>query len=547
MAVGAVCSQGKVLKQLAPGSRIVRVPQPLLCTHKRLYYRVAIPNQFGVHRPNCHQNCVVNEFVSIHNRVCGEVPLPTPEGLRRLAKTVDALARQVGIVESRPLDDLPLHYSGAKRTKYLQAVDDLRMYPLVPRDAHIKAFIKAEKTDFSIKENPDPRMIQARSMRYNCALAQYLKPIEEKAYWAIKNPFTGLRMIAKGLNQAERATLLRNKLSHFKRPVMVPLDMSRFDQHVSLEILRLEHRFWKSCNRSKSFSRLLRMQEMNVCFTSNGIKYVVRGNRMSGDLNTAGGNCVLMVAMVQSVMKWLGIGKWDLVDDGDDGTVIVEEDQVRRFVDSCPTLFLAFGHEVKVETLARELPDLEWCQCKPIEIEPGKWRFIRKPFKVVSNTLTGVKHWSQSEQHRRAYCNTLGMCELIINLGVPILQEYALSLIRNAATEKVVGYDENDSSFYHVQPELRRLGLKIIQRVAPKPITPEARSSFAQAFGVPVELQLSYEQELREWTFGFSDIETFGLEWQQVGPNWESAFVPAYELAPGHGGCPSQGSSAHPA
>lgn len=530
VAVGAVCSQGKSLKMLAPGCRIVRLPPQLLCEHKRLFYRAAIPDLLGIYRPNCHHGCVQNELISIHNRVCGEVPEPTTRGLKAMAKTAGTIARKLGVHDTRPLDELPLHYFGAKRTKYMQTVDDLKMYPTVPKDAHIKAFIKAEKTNYDAKENPDPRMIQARSMRYNCAVAQYLKPIEESIYRRLKSPYTNLRYVGKGLNQHERASLLVKKLEHFKRPVVVSLDASRFDQHVHVEQLRIEHMVYTMCNRDPEFARLLRMQLNNVCYTSNGIKYQTVGKRMSGDMNTACGNCLLMVIMVVTVMKQLGIHAFDLLDDGDDCLLIMEAQQLRRFEQRCHPMFLEFGHEIKVENVAYHINDVEWCQCKPIEYLPGKWKFSRKFDKVISTTMTGVKHWSQSLKHRKAYVNTLGHCELILSLGVPVLQEFAIAMMRNAHTDELVAIEENDSVTYRTYRELRHFRLDKITKIEPKPITVEARISFERAFGVPIDLQYTYERMLKEWEFDLERVYTYGQEWTTEG-GWSSNFVPRYEVS----------------
>lgn len=447
-----------------------------------------------------------------------------------MAKMGDIIARKLGVHEARPLDELPLHYFGAKRTKYLQTVDDLKLYPTMPKDGHIKAFIKAEKTNYGAKENPDPRMIQARSMRYNCAVAQYLKPIEESIYRRLKSKYTGLRLVGKGLNQYERAELLQKKLLMFKKPVIVSLDASRFDQHVSKRQLKIEHRVYKRCNRDPEFRRLLDMQLKNKGLTANGIKYVTEGKRMSGDMNTASGNCLLMIIMVEAVMHQLGISKWDALDDGDDCLVIMEADRLKYFEKHCYDIFLSFGHEIKVENIAYHINDVEWCQCRPIEYLPGKWKFSRKFDKVVSTTMTGVKHWNQSLKHVRAYVNTLGHCELILSLGVPVLQEYAIALMRNAHTNELVAIEENDSVTYRTYRELRRFNLKEITKIDPKPISVEARLSFERAFGVPIDLQYTYESMLQDWTFNLDTEYSFGQEWTQAG-GWHSECVPAYEVS----------------
>lgn len=529
--VEAVCAGQKLLGELAAGCKLVRMPRHPLCRHSRLYHRAAIPDVLGIYRPNCHQPCVQNELVSIFNRVCGKVPEPTPKGLAALAKTMGMLARDLPVLGHEELDSVPLHYTGAKRTRYQQAVDDLRAHPLVPRDASIKAFVKAEKTDFSKKENPDPRMIQARSMRYNCLISQFLNPIERWLYTNWKSPYTNLPMIGKCLNLSERADMLQNKMSCFRRPVVVSLDASRFDQHVSREQLQLEHRFYLRMNPSRMFAWLLRMQLDNKCATTQRIKYKTRGKRMSGDKNTAVGNCVDTIIMVATVMRWLGIHAWDVLDDGDDCLLIMEHGQLPRFKENCQAMFLQFGHEMKVENIAYDMAEVEWCQCKPVELSPGQWKFVRKPLKVLSTTLTGVSHW-QEKKTLVNYIHTLGVCEMIMSQGVPVLQAFAESIIRNSAGGQLVKIEEYDPLFYRFQSELRDYNLKFLARVPSVPISTAARMSFAKAFGIEPALQRIYEQQLGQWQFDWRCPEFLGLEWTNDG-GWHSLLCPPYEVSLG--------------
>lgn len=255
---------------------------------------------------------------------------------------------------------------------------------------------------------------------------------------------------------------------------------------------------------------------------------------MSGDMNTASGNCLLTIMMVMACMEQLGMHKWDALDDGDDCLVIMEAHRLSYFMKRCAEIFLSFGHEMKVENIAYHINDVEWCQCKPIEYLPGKWKFSRKFDKVISTTMTGVKHWNQSLQQRRAYVNTLGHCELILSLGVPVLQEYAIALMRNAGTDQMIAIEENDSVTYRTFRELRHFKLSEITKIEPKPITMEARASFERAFGLPVELQVTYENLLRSWSFDLANTYSFGQEWTQDG-GWHANFVPRYEVTLGAG------------
>ena len=155
----------------------------------------------------------------------------------------------------------------------------------------------------------------------------------------------------------------------FNAPVVVSLDASRFDQHVSKELLEIEHSIYMHMCPSGELRRLLQWQLHNKGVSSQGIRYHTRGKRMSGDMNTALGNCILMILMVSAFMDGR---KYDMLDDGDDGLLIVEEDEYAWVCQNAEPAFLNFGMEIKVENVARSLEEVEWCQSNPIEYEPGK-------------------------------------------------------------------------------------------------------------------------------------------------------------------------------
>jgi hypothetical protein len=66
-----------------------------------------------------------------------------------------------------------------------------------------------------------------------------------------------------------------------------------------------------------------------------------------------------------------------------------------------------------------------------------------------------------------------------------------------------------------VQRELHAHNLKVLKRVAPKPIDQGSRESFAEAFGVTIQEQLDAEAFLRDWAFP--------LEGDDYEPDWFDA------------------------
>jgi hypothetical protein len=277
------------------------------------------------------------------------------------------------------------------------------------------------------------------------------------------------------------------------------------------------------------FAELLSYQLKNYGVSSKGIKYVALGKRMSGDMNTALGNCLLMILMVSTFM---GGHDYDLLDDGDDCLLIIEAEDLSWVENNIYNEFLSYGHEVKVENVACCMEDVQWCQGKPVAYGPGKYKFVRDVDKVLSSSLIGVKY-VDSDKSRRKLINTIGMGELVLNLGIPVLQSYALALMRNADTNDMIQLDEVDATYYRVYRELKRLNMKHLMRVDPKPVTPEARLSFFKAFGMDISKQLSLEKFFDSWKFQISgceflpdelDVESWtslALHSPEVTPIWE--------------------------
>lgn len=279
------------------------MPEDTGCDHTRRWVRIGDPG-LNTWTPFMHHDCQHNQVIALHNRVLGAVPLPTPEGLAALRKQAKAIGKLLPKVGPRGWYAMPNSYTGNKRAKYIQAVERVLDGGLLRKDAGVKMFVKGEKLNPK-KNNPDPRAIQFRDPKYCVALARYLKPLEHALYELKGDGVTlpASRVIGKGLSQYGRAELLHNKMQMFKRARVLSLDAARFDQHVDIELLKIEHSVYMMMCYHPEFKKLLQWQLVNHGRSSRGIKYVAKGKRMSGDLNTALGNCLLMVIMVSTFMK----------------------------------------------------------------------------------------------------------------------------------------------------------------------------------------------------------------------------------------------------
>jgi hypothetical protein len=448
-----------------------------------------VPPIPGLYACYTHADCVCNEVISARNRVQGRVPRPNNKGLRAIKLALRRIAAPMHGTKQLSMDQFVACYTGRRRGRYQAACDNIRNNGHCDiNSARVNAFVKAEKFNPHDKVNPDPRMIQCRSYEYNVELGCYLKPMEHQLY-GITGP-TGLRAIAKGLNMLKRASLLKEKMAQFKNPVVFSIDGSRWDKHIDVKVLDLEHGFYQRLNSDPRLAQLLGWQRKNRCRTGHGVKWSVLGKRMSGDMNTALGNCLLMVAMVYAAMKELSVRKWDLLDDGDDCLVLVEEEDLGKMEWGLGPTFLSFGQEIKIENIARRMEDVRFCQTRPVLVR-GKWLMVRDWVKVLSTACCGVRHWNDPALVRPMFAG-IGQCELALSQGVPVLQAFAVACVRNSR-------GACKPKWFDHEYQQGKYAAGWAQGAGPVEIDWEARESFTRAFGLSELQQVDIEKMLDAW------------------------------------------------
>jgi hypothetical protein len=482
------------------------------CESRRRLIRI-VPPIFGLWHCFTHTSCICNDTIACVNRVIGETPVPTVKGVMRIENSLRRLW-PYKTMAPLTLEESLASFKGTKRKLYQRAYDSLLVEPLGHKDARVKAFVKAEKFDPAAKVNPDPRMIQSRDPRYNLELARFLRPLEHQVY-SLKSG--GLPVIAKCLNPIQRADLLRKKMGMFKNPAVLSLDCTRWDKHIHRKVLDAEHDFYQAWYPGDlHLERLLQMQKVNHCTTSNGLRYVVNGGRMSGDMNTALGNCVLAVAMTDAAMQQMKC-HYEIIDDGDDVMVVIEQEDVARVCAALPGMFLEYGQELKIENIATEYQQVVFCQCKPTW--NGKlWTMARDWRKVLSQSCCGTKHWNDPNMVPGMF-GMLGDCENALHGGIPILQAFATRL-RELSGGKRARMEHMDSSY---QYRIGSYQLGEIDRLPAAPITEEARHEFEKTWGVDINTQIAVEWHIARWTPGIYHHDV-GPE---LTPEWDQWLHPS--------------------
>jgi hypothetical protein len=413
-------------------------------------------------------------------------PQPIPGIFGKLSGIRRRLVRLAGNHTPVPREKYPSFYKGRRATIYQKALDSLHDRPVSKRDAELKTFVKAEKINFTAKKDPAPRVIQPRDPRYNIEVGKYLKPYEHHLYRAIDAMWGGPTVL-KGYDVGELGNIMSNTWDKFRKTCAIGFDMKRFDQHVSVDALRWEHSVYNAGFNCPELAQLLTWQLTNkgVGRASDGfIKYQVEGCRMSGDVNTALGNCLLACSITKYLMKGI---KCKLINNGDDCVLFFEAEDVDRVREKLHH-WIDFGFQCIAEEPQYELEKVEFCQMSPIFDGEG-WVMVRNPRVSLSKDSYSTTQWANEKDAAR-WLAAIGECGLAIAGGVPVLQSYYSCLKRNfgplAGDYKKKMQDVSfDSGFYR----LSKNGMR-----GSRTVSQDARYSFYRGFGYTPDEQEALEE-----------------------------------------------------
>lgn len=437
-----------------------------------------------------HADCLKNLVRGITERVLyvrrgeglGKPPQPKDGVFRRLAGIRARLLRKAPPTPVVSREDYPLLYNGRKRGVYQRAVDSLKTRGLTVRDSFVSTFIKAEKVNFTSKGDPAPRVIQPRSPRYNVEVGRYLK-LYEKSLCVGFQRMCGFPVVLKGMNADQVGNTLAAHWSSFSRPVAVGLDASRFDQHVSKQALEWEHSVYNSAFKSPELRSLLRWQLSNRGIgrtEGKRVDYRVEGCRMSGDINTGMGNCLLMSSIVIAYCESRGL-KFRLANNGDDCVLFVEAVELGK-LDGLDQWFLDFGFTLTREAPCYRLEEVEFCQFQPVRVATG-WRMVRNPKIAMSKDCVSLVDWS-TEVGFRSWASAVSQCGVSLTSGVPVWESWYRYLGRVGSIQRA-----------GVSERVHESGAARWARgVQACDVSDEARASFYFAFGITPDAQVELER-----------------------------------------------------
>lgn len=462
---------------------------------KRLMQTSCVTAVPGTWVPAVHANCWHNEVAALLMRSLGPTPESAEPGRRPVLRAFRRLRMVAGRYGGSRWDYLETanSYTGLLRRRYLEAESSLMLDgPLRSSDYKLRAFLKAEK------RRPDglakPRMIFPRSPRYNLVVASWLKPFE---HWLWGNLKSGVvsgvgnsRVVAKGLNQVQRANLIVRKMREIGDCVVFEVDGRAFEAHVDEWQLLQEHSIYAAAYPGDGdLMHVLSKQLRNFGVTSNGCRFSRRGGRASGDFNTGMGNTLVMLAVVMGVMSRFRGLRWDTLVDGDNALLFLPRPRCHEVYDRFSDIATEIsGHEMTLERPTCVVEEVRFGQSAPVRVNGG-WKMVRDWTKVVSHSASSHHHLREP-RYALEFLRGVALCEGFLADGVPILWAFTRNLL--SRTESISNPRMHGLRDYMV------LGVPVddLGEVTVGEPDDEARQSFELAFGVTTTQQRNIEDWL---------------------------------------------------
>jgi hypothetical protein len=205
--------------------------------------------------------------------------------------------------------------------------------------------------------------------------------------------------------------------------------------------------------------------------------------------------CVLW-ATFGELTERAGAFHYDFLADGDNAVVFLEPRVAsfvrEQFADACSTVCT---QELVVEQPTGMLERIPFGQSQPVMTGEGL-TMVRNFRKTLSNALVGHRHYDDMRFGYRVLKAT-AMCERALARGVPVLQPYFERVVNDL---HAVPLPENPFEYLedrYYQTLSTSGQWNVVEKAAASvPITTGARQSFARAFGISPEEQISMEKRL---------------------------------------------------
>lgn len=392
---------------------------------------------------------------------------------------------------------------------YQRAIDSQRAAVRGLRDlATLKGFVKVEKSaqpgpsvDGSTISSKPPRPIQPRDPAFNIELGRFTIPLEKTVFGDIatacnfQHAGETLPVVLKGYNSHQRAAIMRKhweRAGGDGRAVALPLDQSGFDAHINELALHFEHSVYSDYYPEQSeLARLLTYtlgNKIRACFEDGVVKTRLGAMRMSGDMTTSLGNCLISSSLAYLLLR--GFARASFVVDGDDTVLFFPMKTLRKISPRVVPHYLRYGFDAVAEEPCAHFEAIEFCQSHPVW-DGNSWRLVRNVFKAIAQDYSGFEELLQ-DSYFKQFIHAVGSCGMSLCDGIPVLQEFYSFGLRNGTK----GRGRMDYRGVGLWRQAKEMGG--FRRWTP--VTDAARLSFWRAFGVPPHIQELLEDHFKACT-----------------------------------------------
>lgn len=215
---------------------------------------------------------------------------------------------------------------------------------------------------------------------------------------------------------------------------------------------------------------------------------------MSGDMNTALGNCLLMTSLVYGYCKHIGVTKFRLMNDGDDCVLFIERKDYKK-TDNLQEWFLRFGFSMKREEPVYVFEEIEFCQSQPVFISENNPVMIRKPAISIPKDCLSIIPLS-TEKLAKRWCRAVAECGISLTSGMPVVQHFYQCF--ESQTRDVVALKGDPTQ----DTGMSRMAKGMYGKF--KEPTSYARFSFWKAFGICPDKQRAIERYYRNLQLKFT-------------------------------------------
>lgn len=407
------------------------------------------------------------------------------------------LVAKIGHVEGWDTTEFVSSYTGKKRTMYARWAERFIQGEFSEeRHSIVKGFIKIEKKDMPVKhygmqttyqKDSAARGISPRHPLFNIAIGRYIKKMEKKIYKSLQSIFRETTpVVSKGYNNVEQAQHLLQKHNKYTDPVWLLFDAERFDEHVSKPMLKWLTSIYNECINDIEFAKWVKRFTNNriVFQCDNGrIKFKLKRNRMSGEMDTGLGNTIVSLAILYSFLKKHNLlTKVSPYDNGDDLIVGMDRSTLHYF-DGYKQHAYELGFRMKVDGPYNTFEEIVFCQTQPVW-DGKQYRMVRQfPLAIDKDCCTVLPITTPKAMDHWFY--DIYQCGQVLTDGIPVYSAFYSMFKRWNFVKK--GFNLDISVNFGEMERQRGLVYTGAE------ITPEARYSFWLAFGVTPDEQRALE------------------------------------------------------